>query len=184
MTRFSLSPQGWVNEARRVPSPNCDARPDGQVPELLVVHAISLPPDQFGGPGVEQLFTNTLDPAEHAYYEQIQHLRVSAHLFIRRDGELVQFVSTHQRAWHAGVSSWKGRERCNDFSIGIELEGCDTLAFEEEQYACLGDLIICLSHAYPIAGVQGHSDIAPGRKTDPGPCFDWGKICDLPHVVG
>lgn len=157
-------------------SPNCDARPEGVVPNVVVVHAISLPPDSFGGPGVEQLFTNTLDPAEHPYYADIQHLRVSAHYFVRRDGEVVCFVAPEHRAWHAGVSCWNGRERCNDFSIGIELEGCDTQPFEPVQYVRLAGLIAELRTRYPIEAVVGHSDIAPGRKTDPGPFFDWQRL--------
>ncbi len=164
---------GWWSGARRVASPNCDPRPDGCVPWLVVVHAISLPPDCFGGPGVEQLFTNSLNPAEHPYYAEIAGLKVSAHFFIRRDGELVQFVSANERAWHAGASCWRGQERCNDFSIGIELEGCDTLAFEAVQYGKLAALVEALRARYPVREVVGHSDIAPGRKTDPGPCFDW-----------
>ncbi len=157
----------------QIPSPNFDARPAGETVRLIVVHAISLPPAQFGGPGVLQLFTNTLDPAAHPYYATIQHLRVSAHFFIRRDGELIQFVHPDLRAWHAGASCWNGRERCNDFSIGIELEGCDTLPFEAVQYERLAWLIEVLRLRYPIEAVVGHCDIAPGRKTDPGPCFDW-----------
>ena len=153
--------------------PNHDERPPGERVCLIVVHAISLPPDQFGGPGVEQLFTNTLDPAAHPYYATIAHLRVSAHYFIRRDGETIRFVDPDRRAWHAGVSCWNGRERCNDFSIGIELEGCDTQPFEPVQYERLAALIAALRQRYPIEAVVGHSDIAPGRKTDPGPYFDW-----------
>lgn len=167
---------GWFDGVRRVDSPNCDARPRGAVPWLVVVHAISLPPDEFGGPGVEQLFTNTLDPDAHPYYGGIHSLRVSAHFFIRRDGEVIQFVSTADRAWHAGVSSWGGRERCNDFSIGIELEGCDTQPFERIQYERLAELIARLRTVHPIEQVVGHADIAPGRKTDPGPCFDWRRV--------
>lgn len=159
-----------------LPSPNFDQRPEGEVVRLIVVHAISLPPDQFGGPGVAQLFTNALDPGEHPYYADIHHLRVSAHYFIRRDGTLIRFVDPDLRAWHAGVSSWQGRERCNDFSIGIELEGCDTLPFEAAQYEQLARLVAELERRYPIEAVVGHSDIAPGRKTDPGPCFDWGRF--------
>lgn len=174
-----LDDAGWIDGARRVPSPNCDARPQGEGPELLVIHAISLPPDQFGGPGVEQLFTNTLDPEEHPYYAQIQHLRVSAHFFIRRDGELVQFVAVKDRAWHAGVSSWRGRGRCNDFSIGIELEGCDSAPFETAQYLQLASLVRGLRLDFPLCEVLGHSDIAPGRKTDPGPFFDWLRLHSL-----
>lgn len=159
-----------------VPVTNCDERPAGESPSLVVVHAISLPPDRFGGPGVEQLFTNRLDPAGHAYYATIHHLRVSAHYFIRRDGELVCFVPPERRAWHAGVSSWRGRERCNDFSIGVELEGCDSLPFEAAQYETLAELLIKLCGRFPVAGIVGHSDVAPGRKTDPGPCFSWGRL--------
>ncbi len=144
----------------------------------MVIHAISLPPRQFGGPGVEQLFLNQLDPAEHPYYEGIHQLRVSAHFFIRRDGELVQFVACGQRAWHAGVSSWQGRERCNDFSIGIELEGGDDDPFVPAQYRSLLSLLTALQAAYPIASIAGHHDIAPSRKTDPGPYFDWQQIFD------
>ena len=171
-----LDEAGWLLGARRVSSPNFDERPGNEVPSLIVIHAISLPPNEFGGPGVEQLFTNRLDPDEHPYYAGIHQLRVSAHFFIRRDGELVQFVPTEARAWHAGVSSWQGRERCNDFSIGIELEGCDSLPFELCQYERLAELLACLQARYSIAGITGHSDIAPGRKTDPGPYFDWALL--------
>lgn len=170
---LTLAGNGWVEGVKRIPSPNHDVRPEGQMPQLLVVHAISLPPDQFGGPGVAQLFSNMLNPDEHPYYAQIQHLRVSAHFFIRRDGELVQFVPVHERAWHAGVSRWQGRERCNDFSVGVELEGCDSMPFETPQYEQLATLIACLRERLPIHAIAGHSDIAPGRKTDPGPFFDW-----------
>ena len=159
-----------------LPSPNFDQRPEGESVRLIVVHAISLPPDQFGGPGVLQLFTNQLDPDEHPYYASIRHLRVSAHYFIRRDGELICFVDPEWRAWHAGVSSWRGRERCNDFSVGIELEGCDSRPFEDIQYRRLAELIGELKRRYPIDAVVGHADIAPGRKTDPGPCFDWNRL--------
>jgi len=155
---------------------NHDARPLGEPVRLIVVHAISLPPDEFGGPGVEQLFSNALDPEAHPYYGSIHHLRVSAHYFIRRDGETICFVDPDRRAWHAGVSSWNGRERCNDFSIGIELEGCDTQPFEPVQYERLAALIADLKRRYPIEAVVGHSDIAPGRKTDPGPFFDWNRL--------
>lgn len=167
---------GWWSAAKRVVSPNFDARPEACAPWLIVIHAISLPPDCFGGPGVEALFCNRLDPDEHPYYASIASLRVSAHFFIRRDGELIQFVSADCRAWHAGVSVWKGHERCNDFSIGVELEGCDTMGFEAAQYASLRDLIEVLRCRYPIRDVAGHSDVAPGRKTDPGPFFDWREL--------
>ena len=167
---------GWLEGAVRVPSPNCDVRPPGEIITLVVVHNISLPPGEFGGPGVEALFTNQLDPAAHPYFEKITDLRVSAHFFIRRDGHLMQFVPCALRAWHAGVSSWQGRERCNDYSIGIELEGTDEAPFTESQYVSLNQLLSELRRAYPIAAVAGHSDIAPGRKTDPGPCFDWSRV--------
>jgi len=171
--RGMVDAQGWLDGARRIVSPNCDARPEGSRITLIVVHAISLPPEQFDGPGVEQLFTNTLDPAAHPYYATIVDLRVSAHLFIRRDGELLQFVPCGARAWHAGQSQWNGCGQCNDFSIGIELEGSDNTPFEAIQYRRLAQVIMTLSAHYPIEAVAGHSDIAPGRKTDPGPHFDW-----------
>ncbi|HEX8978290.1 MAG TPA: 1,6-anhydro-N-acetylmuramyl-L-alanine amidase AmpD [Parasulfuritortus sp.] len=167
---------GWLDGARCIASPNFDDRPGAMPVELLVIHNISLPPGEFGGEGVVELFTNRLDPAAHPYYRTIHALRVSAHFFIRRDGELIQFVSADKRAWHAGVSTWAGRERCNDFSIGIELEGTDDRPFTEAQYRRLDELIGVLCDRYPIAGIAGHSDIAPGRKTDPGQCFDWTRL--------
>ncbi len=168
---------GWYAAARRIDSPNFDARPLAAEITLLVIHNISLPPGEFGGPGVEQLFTNRLQPADHPYYATIASLRVSAHFYIRRDGELIQFVACGQRAWHAGISSWCGRERCNDFSIGVELEGSDEQLFADAQYVRLNELIHALRAAYPtLLDVAGHSDIAPGRKTDPGPCFDWKRV--------
>ena len=148
---------------------------------MVVVHAISLPPAHFGSDNIARLFTNTLDSFAHPYFSQISTLRVSAHFLIRRDGELIQFVACEQRAWHAGTSSWQGRERCNDFSIGIELEGCDELPFEDAQYRQLVDLIVSLRECYPIDVVVGHSDIAPGRKTDPGPFFDWSRLGGIKH---
>jgi AmpD protein len=177
-THPEFDPDGWLYGARRVISPNCDARPADTPIDLLVIHNISLPPDEFGGEGVIELFTNRLDPAAHPYYQTIKDLRVSAHFFIRRDGKLIQFVPLDRRAWHAGVSSWNGRERCNDFSIGIELEGTDDTPFTEAQYACLNGLVATLRRCYPIMNVVGHSDIAPGRKTDPGPCFEWSRLTD------
>ena len=167
---------GLLRGARQVASPNFDARPGGILPELIVIHGISLPPDRFGGPWIDRLFTNTLPPDEHPYFATIQTLRVSSHLLIRRDGELVQYVPFHERAWHAGASSYQGRERCNDFSIGIELEGGDEVAYEPAQYRMLGAAIVMLCDAYPslsLTRIAGHSDIAPGRKTDPGPYFNW-----------
>ncbi|MBI4986962.1 MAG: 1,6-anhydro-N-acetylmuramyl-L-alanine amidase AmpD [Rhodocyclales bacterium] len=162
--------------AAYIPSPNCDDRPAGCAVELVVVHAISLPPDEFGGDGVERLFTNRLDPQQHPYYAQIHQLRVSAHFFVRRDGRVVQFVPCTKRAWHAGASSWQGRARCNDFSIGIELEGCDTRPFAAIQYARLAHLIGAVARRHGPCAVVGHADVAPGRKTDPGPCFDWPRL--------
>lgn len=174
-----MSEDGWLRGARRCVSPNFDERPGGETVSLIVVHAISLPPSQFGSDDIERFFTNTLDPAAHPYFAEIASMRVSAHFLIRRTGELIQFVSCHHRAWHAGVSMWNGRARCNDFSIGIELEGCDELPFEEAQYRRLDELVGHLRGAFPIAAVVGHCDIAPLRKTDPGPCFDWSRVDPL-----
>jgi N-acetyl-anhydromuramoyl-L-alanine amidase len=174
------APGVWWPEAWRCPSPNRDARPDGVDPELIVVHAISLPPCEFGGPFIAQLFCNTLDPGAHPYFAEIADLRVSAHVVIGRDGCTTQFVPFDERAWHAGASRWRGRDRCNDFSIGIELEGCDERPFTDAQYATLVRLIRWLRARFPRladeAAIAGHSDIAPGRKTDPGPRFDWGYL--------
>ena len=167
---------GLMHGIRQVPSANCDARPAGVLPELIVVHGISLPPGEFGGPWIDRLFTNTLPPAEHPYFAQIDGMRVSSHLCIRRDGGVTQYVSFDQRAWHAGESCYEGRAACNDFSIGVELEGTDTLAYESVQYRVLADVVAALCRAYPTLAptrLAGHSDIAPGRKTDPGPAFDW-----------
>jgi AmpD protein len=171
-----LDASGWLADALQIASPNCDARPPGAAISLIVVHAISLPPGEFGGAGVIDLFTNKLDPAAHPYYAEIHDLKVSTHFFIRRDGALIQFVPCVLRAWHAGISSWQGRERCNEFSIGIELEGCDTIPFEDAQYTRLSALIRQLRDHYPVRDIVGHSDIAPLRKTDPGPCFDWPRL--------
>jgi AmpD protein len=144
--------------------------------ELVIVHGISLPPGRFGGDAIERLFTNRLAADAHPSFATVAALRVSAHFLIRRDGELVQFVGCADRAWHAGVSAWRGRERCNDFSIGIEVEGADTVRYAGAQYARLAALIRALARRYPIAAVVGHSDVAPGRKTDPGPAFDWNRL--------
>lgn len=176
LTGLAFDASGWLNATRRVESANFDVRPTDTRVELVVLHNISLPPGEFGGPGIIELFSNRLDPAAHLFYAQIKGLRVSAHFLIRRDGELIQFVSCQQRAWHAGVSSWQGRERCNDFSIGIELEGTDHLPFAACQYDTLDSLLVTLFQCYPIVAVVGHSDIAPGRKTDPGPFFDWSRV--------
>lgn len=154
-------------------SPNCDERPAGTEIELLVIHAISLPPGEFGGGAIEQLFLNRLDASDHPYYATIAGSKVSAHFVIRRDAACMQFVPCLKRAWHAGASSWRGRSRCNDFSIGVELEGCDDVAFESAQYDVLAQLTRAIKRAYPIVDIAGHSDLAPGRKTDPGPHFDW-----------
>lgn len=175
----AVGPDGLYKNARFIASPNCDERPHGVLPCLIVIHNISLPPEQFGGPGVIDLFTNRLDPAAHPYYATISDLKVSAHFFIRRDGELIQFVPCILRAWHAGVSTWRGRDRCNDFSIGIELEGSDSVPFTEAQYAQLGPLVQALQTAYPVVDITGHADIAAGRKTDPGPYFDWTRLPPL-----
>jgi N-acetyl-anhydromuramoyl-L-alanine amidase len=167
---------GLIQPARQVVSPNRDERPAGMLPELIVVHGISLPPDEYGGPWIDRLFTNALPPDVHPYFATVAALQVSSHLLIRRDGEFVQYVPFHLRAWHAGASSYCGRERCNDFSIGIELEGSDELAYEPAQYRALSTAIHALCRAYSSLSperVTGHSDIAPGRKTDPGPAFDW-----------
>jgi len=170
---------GLLARARQVLSPHFDARPQGTLPELIVVHGISLPPGQFGGAWIDQLFTGTLDPSAHPYFRDIAGQRVSAHALIRRDGSLVQYVPFAARAWHAGESEYRGRSACNDFSIGIELEGTDDLPYEDAQYESLAHLIRALLAAYPSLAAQrvvGHSDIAPGRKTDPGSVFDWQRL--------
>ena len=167
---------GWCAGARHLPSPNHDARPPDCEVELLVIHAISLPPGEFGGGFIDDLFRNRLDTTAHPYFAGLSGLRVSAHFFIDRRGEITQYVSTHLRAWHAGVSRFAERERCNDFSIGIELEGADDSAFTDVQYDHLIALTRAVMAAYPAitpARIAGHGDIAPGRKTDPGPHFDW-----------
>lgn len=167
-----IDAQGLLVGGEYIPSPNCDDRPEGPV-ELLVIHNISLPPGEFGGDGVERLFTNTLDIHAHPYYQTIAGVRVSAHFFVRRDGRIIQFVPCVKRAWHAGESCWQGGFRCNDFSIGIELEGTDTTPFTAAQYKALRRLTTALRKTYPLRGIAGHSDIAPQRKTDPGPSFNW-----------
>jgi N-acetyl-anhydromuramoyl-L-alanine amidase len=167
---------GLLQGARQVASPNRDARPDGVEADLIVVHGISLPPGEFGGPWIERLFTNSLPAEVHPYFREVGSLRVSSHLVIMRDGSVTQFVSFTERAWHAGTSAYQGREACNDFSVGVELEGTDTLPYEAAQYDALAEVVAALCAAYPRLSTQriaGHSDIAPGRKTDPGPAFDW-----------
>jgi AmpD protein len=178
VTEFSIS-EGWLSPARRVASPNCDERPGNCPAELLVIHGISLPPGEFGGPWIDALFTNALDTGAHPYFREIENLRVSAHVLIRRDGEVVQYVPFDRRAWHAGQSCFDGRERCNDFSIGIELEGSDDRPYEAVQYRVLAEVCEALLSAYPTLSPQrivGHCDIAPGRKTDPGPHFEWPRL--------
>lgn len=165
--------RGWFSGVNRVPSPNFDRRPARTPVTLLVIHSISLPPGEFGGAGIRQLFTNRLDCSVHPYYSRLAGLRVSTHFLVRRDGSVHQFVGCGCRAWHAGVSQWQGRARCNDYSIGIEMEGCDDMPFEPSQYVALIRLTRCLKRYYPICQIVGHADIAPGRKTDPGPQFDW-----------
>jgi len=164
---------GWWSRARRLPSPNFNARPRDERITLAVVHSISLPPGRYGGNEVERLFTNRLDPSEHPYFEGLRDLRVSAHFFVRRDGRTLQFVSCDERAWHAGVSLWEGREQCNDFSIGIELEGLEGDLFEPAQYAALVCLLRTISRRYPLDAVVGHEHVSPGRKADPGSGFAW-----------
>ena len=164
---------GWWKDARPIASPNFNPRPEGARIGLAVVHSISLPPGSYGGDEVEAFFCNRLDHAADPYFDALRELRVSAHFFIRRDGRVLQFVSCDQRAWHAGASSWNGREQCNDFSIGIELEGLEGEAFEPAQYAALVRLLRSAARRYPIEAVVGHEHIAPGRKADPGPRFDW-----------
>jgi AmpD protein len=166
---------GVLRQAQQRPSPNRDERPPGARVRLLVIHNISLPPGRFAGSAVERLFTNRLDCDEHPYYQALRGLRVSAHFLIRRRGELLQFVPADLRAWHAGTSSWRGRERCNDFSIGVELEGSDRQPYTAVQYRRLAWLTRALCARYPLRSIAGHSDIAPGRKSDPGPAFDWAR---------
>lgn len=171
-----FSADGWCSGVTQLASPNCDARLDGTHIDLLVIHNISLPPSKFGGDWVDDLFMNRLDPNAHPYFATIHTFEVSAHFLIKRNGVIKQYVSCLDRAWHAGASSWRGRSRCNDFSIGVELEGDDFSAFTDEQYTALTQLTASLLQHYPsIQGVAGHSEIAPGRKTDPGDCFDWAR---------
>jgi AmpD protein len=173
---------GWLSSAQRLASPNCNARPEGEAASLIVVHCISLPPGEFGGDWIDRLFTNALPPDVHPYFASIHQLQVSAHLLIRRDGSMTQYVPFHLRAWHAGVSSYYGRSGCNDFSIGIELEGIETVPYTDAQYRALADAVSVLLTAYPslsAEAIAGHCDIAPERKTDPGPLFDWPRFRHL-----
>lgn len=179
---FSIDPSsGLLAPARFVESPNRDLRPEGADVELVVIHGISLPPGDFGSNAIEAFFTNTLDFGAHPYFEEIRGLEVSAHLLVRRTGEVIQFVRLNERAWHAGQSCYRGQERCNDFSIGIELEGEDNTPYDDRQYAVLTEVLQSIVAAYPkVDGecIVAHSDIAPGRKTDPGPAFDWQRLYD------
>ncbi len=180
--KFSIDGSGWLEDMRREPSANADDRPDGVEPDLVVLHAISLPPGEFGGSFIDDLFCNRLDCSLHPYFDEIRDLKVSAHALIRRDGTVVQYVPFGRRAWHAGESRYQDREACNDFSIGIELEGDEETPFEEVQYTALAKLIRVLVATYPTLSTEhivGHSEIAPGRKTDPGPAFDWQRLREL-----
>jgi len=178
----AVDAEGWLCGAERRPSLQCDARPADTVIDLLVIHNISLPPGEFGGPWIDDLFRGCLDPDAHAYFQGIAGVPVSAHLLIRRDGRCIQYVPFGERAWHAGASCFAGQERCNDFSIGVELEGTDDVPFELAQYQALAEVTRALMAAYPGIRpdrIAGHSDIASGRKTDPGPQFDWERYRDL-----
>ena len=182
---MKIDDDGWITGIRHHPSPNFDERPADSTIKLLVIHNISLPPEQFDGDWILDFFSNQLDPDAHPYFKTIANLQVSSHLLIRRSGEIIQFVSCNQRAWHAGQSCFEGQERCNDFSIGIELEGSDTQPFTEKQYQALNQLTRLLLQNYPALNeerIAGHSDIAPGRKTDPGPHFDWQYYRKLLHT--
>ncbi len=178
--KFDADSPGWLHGVEHLRSPNCDARPHGVAVDLLVIHYISLPAGRFSGDAVERLFTNRLDERAHPGFAELSQLRVSAHFFLRRRGSVTQFVGCEQRAWHAGVSRIGRRERCNDFSIGIELEGDEHHAFTQAQYRRLLSLIAVLRQRYPLRLIAGHSDIAPGRKFDPGPHFDWSRV--LPQL--
>lgn len=183
---MDIAADHWLRSVRHCPSPNCNQRPDATDIRLIVIHGISLPPGEFGGPWIDAFFTNTLDVSRHSYFAGIAHLTVSSHLLIRRDGEVVQYVPFDLRAWHAGQSSYQGQENCNDFSIGIELEGTDDLAYTQAQYMQLAHVISLLNAYYPASfgHVAGHDEIAPGRKTDPGPAFDWAYLHKLLTVNG
>ena len=178
LTVLQIGADGWCEQARRCASPNFGPRPAGCAVELALVHSISLPPGEYGGDAIERLFANRLDWDAHPYFQQIRGLQVSSHFVVRRDGELLQFVSCNERAWHAGRSAWGGRVKCNDFSVGVELEGLEGERFEEAQYARLLPLLRALARRYPLQGVAGHEHVAPGRKIDPGPGFDWPRVTE------
>lgn len=180
--QYLINNQGWLPAARRVPSPNKNSRPPSTVINTLVIHNISLPPEQFGGGHIEQFFMNQLEASAHPYFSTIHTMEVSAHMLITRKGEMIQFVSFDERAWHAGQSCFQGRDNCNDFSVGIELEGADTIAYTHEQYTALALVSCALMQTYPHITrerIIGHNDIAPERKTDPGEAFDWPRYRDL-----
>lgn len=181
---MKVDAEGWLDTARHVPSLNCDGRPPGAPIDTLIVHYISLPPEHFSGDAIQRFFTNRLDPAGHPYFAHLRDVRVSAHFLLRRHGELLQFVSCQQRAWHAGSSRLLDRERCNDFSIGIELEGSSARPFTRSQYRRLAALIATLARRYPLHFIAGHSDVAPGRKEDPGPFFDWTALRPALSLAG
>ena len=180
--KYAVSPgAGLIRPATQCPSPNQDERPEGTEPELVIIHGISLPPGEFGGPYIESLFTNCLDCTAHPYFREIEGMQVSSHLLVRRDGELIQFVPFERRAWHAGLSQFRGRSCCNDYSIGIELEGTDDTPYTDEQYKQLVAVIQAIIATYPKISarrIAGHCDVAPGRKTDPGPAFNWLRLYD------
>ncbi len=180
--RSSIDPKGWWGEAEWIKSPNYDSRPEEPPVELVLVHHISLPPGQFGGNHIAEFFQNKLDPKAHPYFAEIADQQVSSHFLIKRDGHVQQFVSTLNRAWHAGASDYFGRQRCNDFSIGIELEGSDDVPFSSAQYIALKELIVALQKFHPISAYAGHSDVAPGRKTDPGIHFDWQRFSEDANI--
>ncbi len=182
--RATIDAAGWHRRARRVPSPNCDDRPAGATIDLLLIHHISLPAARFSGDAIERLFTNRLDASAHPAFAELAGVRVSAHFLVRRRGELLQFVPTLRRAWHAGASSFEGRERCNDFSIGVELEGTGERAYTLAQYRALDRLTAALRARHPLRFVAGHSDVAPGRKFDPGPSFDWDRFLGSTQASG
>ena len=182
MTKLTISTTGWLQTVELIESPNYDARPDKDKLKLIVIHGISLPPAEFGGGYIQDLFCNQLDPDKHEYFKSICDLKVSSHCLIERDGNIIQFVSFLNRAWHAGVSSWQGESACNNYSIGIELEGTDDLSYTDKQYLQLEQLIRSIRNEYPTIEADalcGHSDVAPGRKTDPGNAFDWSRLQSL-----
>jgi AmpD protein len=181
-TPLRVAADGWVEGVAHVGSPHFDHRPPGSAVDLLVIHNISLPPGAFGGGHVQQLFTGTLPAGRHPFLDQLVGVKVSAHFLIARDGQITQFVSCADRAWHAGASTFRGRSRCNDFSIGVELEGTDFAPFADAQYDALARLLPVLTATFPLAHACGHSEIATDRKTDPGPFFDWGRVPALRHL--